>query len=84
MPLICYVDKSFYASSRRMISQANEILHEYDAQGFVLTLRQLYYQFVARDLIPNNMQSYKRLGSVVNRCASGRSDRLELSGRSDP
>ena len=35
-------------------------------QGFALTLRQLYYQFVARDLIANTQQSYKRLGKIVN------------------
>lgn len=32
-----------------------------------LTLRQLYYQFVARALIPNTMQSYKRLGDILNK-----------------
>jgi hypothetical protein len=32
-----------------------------------LTLRQLYYQFVARDLIPNSQRSYKRLGDIINR-----------------
>jgi hypothetical protein len=49
-----------------MIEQANSIIAEYLAAGFTLTLRQLYYQFVSRDLIPNNMRSYKRLGSIVN------------------
>lgn len=32
----------------------------------MLTLRQLYYQFVARDLIPNTMKSYKALGNTIN------------------
>jgi len=31
-----------------------------------LTLRQLYYQFVSRDLIANTMKSYKRLGGIIN------------------
>jgi hypothetical protein len=31
-----------------------------------LTLRQLYYQFVSRDLIANNMREYKNLGDVIN------------------
>ena len=31
-----------------------------------MTLRQLYYQFVARDIIPNSDREYKRLGSVIN------------------
>ena len=31
-----------------------------------LTLRQLYYQFVSRDVIPNTQRAYKNLGSIVN------------------
>lgn len=51
----------------RTLDQAEAICREYGRQGFDLTLRQLYYQFVARALIPNNQRSYKRLGDVVNR-----------------
>jgi hypothetical protein len=50
-----------------IVHQANVICAEYRAQGYDLTLRQLYYQFVARAIIPNNDKSYKRLGSIVNR-----------------
>ncbi len=66
MPLICYVPKTFRPDTKTRIDQANEIIAEYQAQGFKLTLRQLYYQFVSRDLIPNTVQSYKSLGDVVN------------------
>lgn len=66
MPKICYVEKRFNDSSLALIQTANEIILEYIRQGYKLTLRQLYYQFVARDIIPNNMQSYKRLGSIIN------------------
>lgn len=66
MPKICYVKRRFSATSMQMIDMANSIIGEYNNQGFSLTLRQLYYQFVARDLIPNNVKSYKNLGSVVN------------------
>lgn len=66
MPKICYVKRKFSAASMAQIKKANEIIAEYESQGFALTLRQLYYQFVARDLIPNNIKSYKNLGSVVN------------------
>lgn len=63
---ISYQDIRFSKASKGIIDQANEIIQEYLDAGFVLTLRQLYYQFVARDLIPNTMQSYKRLGSIIN------------------
>jgi hypothetical protein len=66
MPKIAYIERKFSAESAALIKKANEIIAEYEAQGFALTLRQLYYQFVARDIIPNNLRSYKNLGSVVN------------------
>lgn len=61
-----FIDKNFKPASLALIQQANSIIAEYSAQGYILTLRQLYYQFVARDLIPNTERSYKRIGSVVN------------------
>jgi len=61
-----YVDKSFRGKSLEIIEQANAIIQEYEAQGYNLTLRQLYYQFVSRDLIDNKQTEYKRLGSVIN------------------
>lgn len=66
MPRIAYETKNFRASTLAVIEQANEILHDYAAQGYDLTLRQLYYQFVARDLIPNSDREYGKLGDVVN------------------
>lgn len=50
-----------------VIAQAEAICRDYQQQGYDLTLRQLYYQFVARGLIPNSDRSYKRLGSIVNK-----------------
>lgn len=66
MPKISYIDRDFSAKSLATIRQANRIIAEYAAAGYSLTLRQLYYQFVARDLIPNRQREYKRLGSIVN------------------
>jgi hypothetical protein len=53
-------------SSRAVVTTANKILAEYAKRGLVVTLRQLYYQFVARDLLRNKQSEYKRLGSIVN------------------
>lgn len=66
MPLIEYVPKRFSRASQLIIAQATVICAEYAGQGFDLTLRQLYYQFVARGLIPNRDTEYKRLGSIIN------------------
>jgi hypothetical protein len=66
MACIAYVSKRFTSASQANIQLAREIIEEYVQNGFDLTLRQLYYQFVARDLIPNTQRSYKRLGSLIN------------------
>jgi hypothetical protein len=66
MPFIRYERKKFRETTLDIIDMANEILVEYEQQGFDLTLRQLYYQFVSRDWLPNNQRSYNRLGSIVN------------------
>jgi hypothetical protein len=66
MPRVCYVSKTFNDKHLEVIRQANAICNEYAGQGFRLTLRQLYYQFVSRMLIPNRDTEYKRLGSIVN------------------
>lgn len=66
MPCEKYIDKKFGENSLLMIVAANEIIAEYQAQGYILTLRQLYYQFVARGLIPNKQSEYNRLGAIVN------------------
>jgi hypothetical protein len=61
-----FIPKDFKAGSLKVIEQANVIIGEYQRSGYSLTLRQLYYQFVARGIIPNRQTEYKRLGSIVN------------------
>jgi hypothetical protein len=52
MPKICYVPKKFKAASQLILDRANMILDENQRKGYSMTLRGLYYQFVARDLFP--------------------------------
>lgn len=66
MPKICYVTKTFSSGTREVLDLANDIIAEYAAQDFDLTLRQLYYQLVARDFIPNSQNDYKRLGRIIS------------------
>lgn len=61
-----FIAKKFSDGSLEMISQVISILNEMSAKGYTLTLRQLYYQLVSRDVIPNNLRSYKNLGSLVS------------------
>lgn len=66
MPKIAYKDVKFRSDSLALIDTANSIISEYDADGYDLTLRQLYYQLVARGYIENTMNSYKRVGNIIN------------------
>lgn len=54
MPYWEYKTKRFNRNSLLIINQADEIISEYADAGYDLTLRQLYYQFVARDLFPDD------------------------------
>lgn len=66
MSTIAYRTYRPRGSARAVIDQANAILDEARADGWgSMTLRQLYYQFVARGFIPNAVQEYKRLGRIV-------------------
>lgn len=66
MPRIAYDTTNFQDATVEVIVQANRICREYAEQGYDLTLRQLYYQFVARGLIDNTQRDYNRLGRIVN------------------
>lgn len=63
---ICYKDINLRSASLELIERVNRIVAEYDAQGYELTLRQVYYQLVARGYIENNERSYKNLGNLIN------------------
>lgn len=54
MPEICYIDKVFSDDHLVIINAANLIIGEYQSAGYDLTLRQIYYQFIARDLFPES------------------------------
>ncbi len=60
-----YHPHRFKAAAQNTIDQAQGIIAEMEAQGYVLTLRQLYYQFVSRNWIPNEEREYKRLGRIL-------------------
>lgn len=57
---------NFKNSSKVLIAKANAIIEDLQAKGYTLTLRQLFYQLVSRDLIANRQTEYKRLGSIIN------------------
>lgn len=66
MPKIQYKEIKFRQNSLDLINLVNQVVDEYKAQGYELTLRQAYYQLVARGYIPNNERSYKNIGNLIN------------------
>lgn len=67
---------SFWRADKYILcNHIKSIIAEYMADGYKLTLRQLYYQLVGKDLIPNNISVYKKIGKIV--------DDLKYSGRID-
>lgn len=66
MPKIEYKSIKFQQKSLELIRLVNQVVEEYQAQGYELTLRQAYYQLVARGYIPNNERSYKNIGNLIN------------------
>ena len=81
MPLIQYEKLRFTKDVQKTIDQANTILEEYHKKGYAMTLRQLYYQFVARALITENtIRQYKRLGDTMRKARdAGLTDWYALS-----
>lgn len=64
--------KSFEAwnpskKSQALLDQINEVLEDLHNDGFILSLRQLHYQLVSRNITPNTQQSYDNLGSLLTK-----------------
>lgn len=66
MPKIQYKEIAFRQKSLDLINLINGVVTEYSKQGYELTLRQVYYQLVARGYIENNERSYKNIGNLIN------------------
>lgn len=61
-----YKTVNFRAATLKLIEVINDLVEDYQQQGFMLTTRQVYYQLVARDIIPNTLQEYKRVAGIIN------------------
>jgi len=66
MAKIQYITKRLSDDKLDMIDKANTIIEEYQEAGYELTLRQLYYQFVARGMLDNKQTEYSRLGDIIS------------------
>lgn len=62
-----FEDWSPTSARQKLLEQAKAIIAQYRSAGYRLTVRQTYYQLVARDIIPNNQRSYKRIVDLLAR-----------------
>ena len=62
----CYIPKTFKPDTMALIDTINTVIDDYQQQGFRLTVRQLYYQLVAKAIIANTLQEYKRVAGIIN------------------
>lgn len=62
-----YMNFPFTKRRRAFIGILNSIVEDYAAAGFILTVRQLFYQMVSRGLIENTEKTYKQVCDTVNK-----------------
>src|SRR5205814_9136573 len=53
--------------NKQWLKKINAINENYSRLGYILTLRQLYYQLVTRDIIPNSDKEYKKLSVLLTK-----------------
>lgn len=53
--------------NKETLETINSIIEEYRKEGYKLTLRQLYYQLVSRDVIPNKQSEYAKLSTILTK-----------------
>lgn len=51
--------------NKNRLEMINSIIGEYKKMDLILTLRQLYYQLVSRDVIPNQQKEYAKLSGLL-------------------
>ncbi len=66
-----YREVTFHKESKGILDQLLEIADEYAAQKIKLTLRQLYYQLVARGFIENEEREYKKISRILKKARYG-------------
>lgn len=65
-------ERGFWECDKRELCEAIvDICEEYQDNGDTLTLRQLYYQLVSKDAVPNHDKVYKKISSIKDELVYG-------------
>ncbi|MDR2719871.1 MAG: hypothetical protein LBC03_03595 [Nitrososphaerota archaeon] len=57
--------KKIHKATIELITKINEILEEYQKQGYTCTIRQIYYQLVSQNIISNNIEEYQKISRTI-------------------
>ena len=73
---------NWVAQKEDVVEHIIEIVEDYSRKGYKLTLRQLYYQLVQKNYIPNHDKVYKKISSIKDDiCYAGLMDWSALEDR---
>ncbi len=62
---IDYTNTSIHASTRSLLDKIIPIIKDYEERGYRMTVRQLYYQLVSRNIVTNEISSYQKTSKVL-------------------
>jgi hypothetical protein len=62
----CFVPKRFNGKSTKLLVVINQIMEDYARDGFDLTVRQIHYVLVSKNIIRNTVKQYKSLVGLIN------------------
>jgi hypothetical protein len=62
----CFQHKEFRGDALALVESAVAIVDDYAAQGYDLSVRQLYYQLVSKNVVENTEKSYKRVCGLIS------------------
>lgn len=66
MAKMSFKNKRFSGEALSIVNEACAIIDDYEQQGYKLSLRQLYYQLVSRNIVPNTEASYHKVGNIIS------------------
>lgn len=59
------VPKNMHQKTKDMLAKVIQIVEKYEQAGYRMTLRQLYYQLVAQNIIANKLSEYGKLSGLL-------------------
>jgi len=59
------LSKNFRKDTLLLLEKIVTMVDDYEKKGYRMTLRQLFYQLVSHDILPNDQKKYKKLSTII-------------------